>query len=259
MYPTIHLVLPSYMVFAVLGAFAAVVFLYLRIDRNRLSFVDFMKMFGVSVIFGAIGSRVLFFITRVPWLIGHFSVANLLECTLGGGFVFYGGLFGLLYGIGRYCRKHAIEEKRIYNMIAPAIPLFHAFGRVGCFMAGCCHGFAFSEPVTIWNAVTLYSFPTQIVEAVFVFVLFIVLYLLQRKERELNYLRIYLMAYAVFRFLIEFTRGDAVRGVVAGISTSQIISVMILVVCTVKLRKDYAQKKKDVAKDRQEADEIIAQ
>jgi phosphatidylglycerol:prolipoprotein diacylglycerol transferase len=242
------------MVFAILGAFSAMIFLYLRIEKIQLAFVDFLKMFGFSIVFGAIGSRVLFFLTRVPWLVTHFSVAHLLSSILGGGFVFYGGLFGVLYGIRRYCRKHGIDQRKIYNLIAPAIPLFHAFGRIGCFLAGCCYGFSLSTPIIIFGGLKIHRFPTQIVEAIFVFLLFVVLYFVQRKERKLNYLRIYLLSYAVFRFLIEFTRGDTVRGVVAGISTSQIISVIVIVVCCIKAKKESAQKRAETSEEVCEAE-----
>lgn len=238
MQPYIQIILPTYMVMAILGLFVAVIFLYFRIENNQLLFVDFLKMILVAILYGAIGSRLLFVITRLPWLITNFTVKNLLSCVLGGGYVFYGGLLGLLFGVRRYCIKHKIEQRKTFDMIAPAIPLFHAFGRVGCFLAGCCHGFKLSTPITLLNGLTLDKFPTQLIEALFVFILFLVIYVCQKKNLKANYLRVYLISYALFRFVIEFTRGDAIRGVIFGISTSQIISIVIILVAFMHIKNE---------------------
>ena len=37
-------------------------------------------------------------------------------------------------------RRDAILRKKVFNVAVPAMPLFHAFGRVGCFLTGCCYG-----------------------------------------------------------------------------------------------------------------------
>ena len=71
--------------------------------------------------------------------------------------------------------------------------------------------------------------PTQLIESVSEFSLFIILLIIERKKNDTDLLRIYLVAYAVIRFINEFFRGDEIRGVFLGLSTSQWISLMILV------------------------------
>lgn len=229
MYPNIHIIIPSYAFFAVLGGLVVSLFLFFRIDKFNVLFSDFLKMFGISLVCGAIGSRVVFVLSRIPWLITNFSIKTLISTILGGGFVFYGGLFGVLFGIYRYSKKRNYDFHKISNMVVPAIPLFHFVGRIGCFFAGCCYGYKLPSAISLLGIVTIDRFPTQIIESIFNLILFFIIIIGQRKKVNLNWLKIYLISYSVFRFIIEFTRGDAIRGLFLGVSTSQIISIAIVV------------------------------
>lgn len=229
MYPIIHIALPSYAVLAAIGGFAAMLLIYFRIDKYNLPFGDFVKMFLVCIGFGFIGSRIVYIVSRIPWLFSNFSLQHLLSTIIGGGLVFYGGLLGVLFGIFVYCRKKGIERGNIYNLIAPAIPLFHVFGRIGCFLSGCCYGLELKTPINLFGVVTFSRIPTQLIEALFEAILFVLIYTLQRKNKGKDYLKIYMISYAIFRFFIEFFRGDHVRGYFFGFSTSQLISIGILV------------------------------
>ena len=228
MYPIIQITLPSYAVLAVLGGLAIILFLYFRIDKFCLPFTDFIKMFAISLAFGFLGSRIVYIFSRLPWLLNNFSLQHLFSTIIGGGLVFYGGLLGVLFGIYLYCKKHCISRKNIYNMIAPAIPLFHAFGRIGCFMSGCCYGIELKEPFTLFGIIQFARIPTQLIEALFEFLLFIVILILQKKYPEKNHLKFYMITYAIFRLFIEFFRGDMIRGFYFGFSTSQIIALGVL-------------------------------
>lgn len=243
MYPYIHITLPSYAVLAVIGALAVILLLYFRIEKYNLPFIDFIKMFAICLICGFLGSRVVYVFSRLPWLIANFSIQHLISTVIGGGLVFYGGLLGVLLGIFIYCKKHHLPSKNIYNMIAPAIPLFHMFGRIGCFMSGCCYGVELKAPISLFGIVKFARIPTQLIEALFEALLFIIIIVSQYKNNEKDYLRIYMITYAIFRFLIEFLRGDTVRGFYFGFSTSQIISMAILIFYIVKnIRKNKYQK-----------------
>ena len=233
MYPYIQFTLPSYSVLAAFGAVMVLIFLFFRTDKFGVQFKDFLAMFVVCAVLGGIGSRVVFILSRIPWLITNLSVENVLKTVLGGGFVYYGGLFGVLLGILIYCRLMKLHSGPVYNMVAPAIPLFHIFGRIGCFLAGCCYGFLLPTPITIGGMV-IDRFPAQIVEAGFNLVLFLTMYLLQKKFTKVKWMRIYLISYAAFRFFIEFTRGDELRGFFFGLSTSQLISIFVLIGCVIR-------------------------
>ena len=242
MYPFIHITLQSYAVLATIGSLAVVLFLYFRIDKFALPFMDFLKMFAICVVFGFLGSRIIYIFSRLPWLFANFSVQHLISTVIGGGIVFYGGLLGVLFGIWLYCKKYNISAKNIYNMIAPAIPLFHSFGRIGCFMSGCCYGIELKTPITLFGIVQFARIPTQLIEALFELLLFMLIFVLQKKYSEKDFLKLYMITYAVFRFLMEFFRGDNVRGFYFGFSTSQIIAIGILtfyVIIGIKSRKPH--------------------
>lgn len=151
------------------------------------------------------------------------------------GIVFYGGLIGLLVSYGIMAR---ISKQDIYIMdvLAVCIPLFHSIARVGCFFGGCCFGkeshshIAINYTTTVFDEViTAYRIPTQLIEAAFNLILFLYLFHLLRSEewKRRNILKRYLLIYSIGRFFIEFFRGDLVRGVIYGISFSQLISVLI--------------------------------
>ena len=229
MYPYIHIILPSYMVMALIGGFFAVCFIFSRIDKYEILFTDFIKMFLLCMIGGVVGSKVLFAITQIPWLIKHFSIENMILLIPQSGFVFYGGLFGVIFTLMFLTRNDADMRKKVFEISVPAMPLFHAFGRIGCFLAGCCYGKKLSTPIVI-GTIEFARIPVQIIESRAECILFIVLFILSKKNRDIDLLRIYLVIYAVIRFADEFLRGDKIRGIYGGVSTAQWISLIILFV-----------------------------
>jgi len=100
----------------------------------------------------------------------------------------------------------------------PFLPLGYGFGRIGCWFAGCCYGFPFHGG----------HFPVQLVDAFVSFGVCAFLASYSKKAQSGKTLLMYLRIYAVQRFLIEFLRGDAVRGAFLFLSTSQWISIALL-------------------------------
>ncbi len=89
------------------------------------------------VFIGAIvGSRVLFII--VNWKDYAADPKKIFD--LGGGLVFYGGLIGAAITAFWYAKKNDIEFLRLADIAMPTVSLGQAFGRLGCFSAGCCWG-----------------------------------------------------------------------------------------------------------------------
>lgn len=228
MYPYIHFILPSYSILAFLGSFLALLLVYWRIQRFKVDFRDFLILLALCSIGGMFGSKILFIITRIPWLFQNFSLLNLANLIFHSGYVFYGGLFGVLLTIKLYSKRTAkYTTQKLFLLIAPAIPLFHCFGRIGCWLAGCCFGFAFTKPFVL-NGLSFARFPVQLLESLFEAFLFISLLVLEKRHSNYSLLKIYLISYAVFRFMIEFFRGDEIRGIFFRLSTSQWISLIIL-------------------------------
>lgn len=100
--------------------------------------------------------------------------------------------------------------------------------------SGCCFGFKLPAAVSLFGLFSVDRFPTQLIEALFELILFAVVFACQKKKEDIDALKLYLMCYAVFRFIIEFTRADSVRGVFFGISTSQLVSAGILIYYSIR-------------------------
>lgn len=150
-----------------------------------------------------------------------------------GGSVYYGGLLGAWLGVAWYARRFVpMEQDRLVDCFALFTPLFHAFGRVGCFLGGCCYGIPCRFGITVTEnplipeVNDIARFPVQLLEAGCELALFFFLLWLFYSQRQAGRLIFcYLAPYALLRFGLEFLRGDIARGVWLGISTSQWLSI----------------------------------
>jgi phosphatidylglycerol:prolipoprotein diacylglycerol transferase len=169
-----------------------------------------------------------------------------------GGITWLGGVLGS-FPVILLCIHWLVPKARgnavyYFSLIIPGIVIGHAFGRLGCFFGGCCYG----KPTSSWlgvvfpagsSAAKLYPnadgsgslpvYPTQLFEALFEFVLFFVMIIGRKKFKKYN-LAIYLSAYGVFRFLIEYLRGDD-RGEFVGSLTPSQWSCIIIVIAAIFL------------------------
>ncbi|MBW1792046.1 MAG: prolipoprotein diacylglyceryl transferase [Deltaproteobacteria bacterium] len=166
-----------------------------------------------SVVAGWLGAYVF------DWLIGNNTFFH-------SGFTFYGGLIaGLIFYL---CFSYTYLPREIIwpSLNAAVIPLLcaHAIGRVGCFFSGCCYGKDISANNLLSHFFNVH--PTQLYEALFLFSLALSLYEVS-KRHPLSLVYIYLSAYSLFRFFVEFLRGDD-RAFYYGLSTSQWISIIVL-------------------------------
>lgn len=188
-----------------------------------------------ALISGFIGGRILFVITR--W--DYFS-DNLLAIfkVWEGGFVFYGGVILAFFVSYHYLRKHRQNIWLSADVAMMGLTLAHAFGRLGCFAAGCCYGkptdvawgIRFFSPLVDSDFRGIPLHPTQLYESFSMFVLFAGLWIIfKRRVFDGQAALTYFMAYPIIRSIVEIYRGDSIRGfVVEGIlSTSQFISILV--------------------------------
>lgn len=198
----------------------------------------------ISSVGAFVGGTLLYAVTNVQYWHLLFEAAD-FEQFLGyitaifGGSVFYGGLFGGIAAALIVIRANRYPRAEITDCAAPAVPLFHFFGRIGCFLGGCCYGiesgfgFTFTRSF-VESANGVRRFPVQLFEAGFNLLLFIALFAMLKKERLKGRLfLLYLGLYAPARFILEFLRGDTYRGYLFGLSTSQIISLIIMLILAV--------------------------
>ncbi len=196
---------------------------------------------------------------------GLWAILNVHE----GGLVFYGGFIAGFIAECVYAkwpairRKLGLKEKKpaegeeprkcisilaLLDILGPAMALAHAFGRISCFMQGCCFG----KPAPAWfplavefppasasayrypSLVTGGSeplFPVQLFESAGNILMCVILLLLLRKRKYVGTIGgIYLVLYGVMRFLLEFMRGDHSDSIL-GLTPSQFIAVAIAIPC----------------------------
>ena len=182
-----------------------------------------------AVILGFLAARILFIITE--W---KNFLASPMEYLAGAGFVVYGGIIGGAFTIYGFCKIKKIDMLAYLDLMIPSVALAQAFGRVGCFLAGCCYGrktdsclgVVFTNSDFAPNGVKL--LPTQLFMAAGDLVLTTVLlwYAAKRPVRGKTSM-LYLILYSIGRFIIEFFRNDD-RGTVGSLSTSQFIAIFTL-------------------------------
>lgn len=209
----------------------------------EVSHISSLALWGL--LGGFAGAKILYWITQSKNIIDNPKIIfNLSE-----GFVVYGGIIGgILIGYV-YCKRKNIIFLQYLDLFVPSVALAQGFGRIGCLLAGCCHG----KETDCWFGITFHEsefapndvklFPTQIVESLLNFaIFFILIYLAKRKRPNGLIAGLYLILYSLGRFSIEFFRGDLIRGQVGGLATSQWIALaVVLITCIVFLLK--AQKK----------------
>lgn len=151
-----------------------------------------------------------------------------------GGLVFYGGLVGGIIGSILASRWQQLDIRKVEQCIIPVLPLGHAIGRIGCLLAGCCHGFEYTGPLAVKNLLISAGktyFPIQMVEALLNLGIFMfLLWYIRKKRPTYHILCAYLLFYSILRFILEFFRGDLIRGSFLKLSTSQWISVALFLV-----------------------------
>jgi phosphatidylglycerol:prolipoprotein diacylglycerol transferase len=244
LYPYVQFFGRSIGTYGLISVIAALLccFLFINALKKNGVMMEMGILFFLFIIGGVVvGGHLLYAITMyryIPWLFkkAELSIWFARAQYIFGGSVFYGGLLGGL-GCGYLGVKILRQDAKLYaDLMAPIVPLFHAFARVGCFFAGCCygipcewgfmaHGNTLVPPI---NGVT--RFPVQLLEAVLNLILAGVLYLLLRRSRKSpmlrgNLLKIYFVLYGIIRFFDEFLRGDVNRGIWGMFSTSQWISI----------------------------------
>lgn len=201
--------------------------------RAKKKGLDPDHVFGLAVygvLTGLISAKLLYYITTIDQIITNPK----LLLDISNGFVVYGGIIGGILGGYIYCRKYQLNFLKYIDLILPAVALAQGFGRIGCFMAGCCYGreahgdFAIIFHNSAYAPNNIPLLPTQLMSSAFNFFHFALLLWLSGKLKQDGQVgAMYLIIYSLGRFVIEFYRGDLIRGTVGMLTTSQFISLFV--------------------------------
>lgn len=199
-----------------------------------------VEVFNFSLFIGVV-SIVLGYLSAVLFQ-SWYSFLKTGEFVWGVGATFYGGLIGaaviflsIYFGVGHFLfkdRAHIVQFNKMLCLIFPCIVVAHAFGRLGCLFDGCCYGALTDSPlgINMWvDGEWQRRIPIQLFEALFLFVLFGVLLFLTIKKKFDYTAGVYLIAYGVWRFFIEFARDDD-RGAsgIGFLSPSQLTAIVMI-------------------------------
>ncbi len=207
------------------------------LPRERIYDLGLWTLLG-----GLLGSKILMLFVEDS--VHVFS----LDFLRSGG-VYYGGLIGGFLAVAILVPLYRLPFWKVADALAPGVALGQAFGRQGCFAAGCCWGkptdwfwgVHFGEKGHEYTGVPMYGpsgedlflHPTQLIESFTMLAVFGFLFWLHRRKKfDGQVLIAYGIIYAIFRFSIEFIRDDP-RGelfgltAATGLSTSQIVSVVV--------------------------------
>lgn len=207
--------------------------IYLAIIRAKKREIDDEPIIDIAIygiLGGVIGAKLLFIITELPNIIKN--PPDFKEFILYG-FVLYGAIIGGALAAYIYCRSKKIKFLTYFDLVAPSIAFAQAFGRIGCFLAGCCYGketscslgVEFHNSPFAPNNIRLHA--TQLYSSIGDFIIGIILIIFASKERKRGQVGgLYMILYSIGRFMVEFLRGDP-RGNVLIFSTSQFICLLV--------------------------------
>ena len=246
-----------YGVFFALGFLAGYQLLVHRARRSSIGAERAANLTMLGMVAGVIGARLLYVIQN--WA-AEFrdNPAEIIRIDHGG-LVFYGGFILGILVILVLSRVRRFPLGEFADLVAPALALAHAFGRVGCFLNGCCFGrvwngfFAVTYPPGSQVMQTQYQqglfppdlaakvlqylhdparsspvqclpvFPVQLLESVTNLAILALLLLIEKHlPRRGQLFAVYLLLYAAGRFADEFMRGDYLEHI-GGLTSAQII------------------------------------
>lgn len=219
-----------------LGFLVCILYGMFRAKRTGLNDDLFFNMAVAVLVFGWLGGKVLYCIVEF-----NEFIKNPLGLLGSEGFVVYGGIISGILTIFIYSKIKKVSFLKYIDLFAEAVPINQSFGRIGCFLAGCCYGrrteafYGVIFPEGCLAPAGIKLIPTQLISAFGDALIFIIIAvtanMINKNEKIKNRMSglmaaLYLSLYGIGRFLVEFLRNDR-RGNVGWLSTSQFISLFI--------------------------------
>jgi phosphatidylglycerol:prolipoprotein diacylglycerol transferase len=238
----------SYGFLIALGAIAGVAYMAREGKKEvGLTFDQANTLFLFIFVAAFAGGKIFLFFEDVPFYIDHPK-----RLLTGRGFVFYGSFLFAIPVMLYFFRMNKLPAYPMLDVMAITTCLVHAFGRLGCFMAGCCYGIpttsalgvTFTHEACFAEPLGTPLHPTQLYEAGYIVaVMIVLLFLRDRRKFKGQLFLLYLMLYAVGRFVIEYFRGDLQRGFIVEniISHSQLIAILVFLCVLFIYVKKYRQ------------------
>ncbi|MCB9260778.1 MAG: prolipoprotein diacylglyceryl transferase [Flavobacteriales bacterium] len=236
-----HITIHSYGFMIALGIMLSFWFMLKRVKKFGIDKDQLSSFFMWAILAGFVGGKLFFFLEDID---KYMAEPGKLLRLAGGGFVFYGSVIFVIPTLIIWLRKHHIPVRPFLDIVAFVGPIAQGFGRVGCFLAGCCHGkvcnnwmgVTFSNPKSLANPLNVPLYPTQLMDIGVNLIIFITLFWLEKRKKFAGQLMlVYMIMYAIGRSINELYRGDEERGFLfnGSLSHSQFIAIVIFVLCSI--------------------------
>ncbi len=250
MYPIITKIGPlyvySYGLMVAIGFAVATLLAYKHAGDFGINKEKIIDLGIVMLVCGIAGARVVYIAMN-----SHYYIRNPLEIInlTRGGLVWYGAfIFGMIAAVW-FVRKNKINFWTAADLFAPYIALAQAFGRIGCFLNGCCYGSVAPSYFlldVVFPGESVLRYPTQMFSVIALVLIFAVLRIWQKKSHFNGEIFLaYGILYSIKRFGVEFFRGDYPK-IFYGLTISQLISTIVFVACSILFVHRYLKWKKSL-------------
>ena len=233
-----------YAIMILIGLIACFIFTYIAMKKSGYSSTarDIVLVIGffaiaLGLLFGVLVQSIYDFIDNPSDGFHITGKMTFLGGLLGGVIAYLGLYFLYVYVINPRLKEKSFFKsdmnKGLWELLrfAPiSITIAHAFGRIGCFFAGCCGGIE----TDLWFGIKFpgedfKEVPTQLFEAIFLFLISFVMIVLYFKYEYKYNMGVYLVGYGIWRFLIEFVRNDDRGAFIPGLTPSQFWSLLMVI------------------------------
>ncbi len=232
-----HLTIYSYGFMIVAGI--AIAYFYLKQEWGKIGLtselVSSFFLYSIAGVF--IGGKIFYFLERPAVFAEN---PGLFFKNIGNGFVFYGSFLVTIPVLIAFFKKHQLNVWEQFDRVAIGGAVVHGFGKIGCYLAGCCYGLpcgdawyatTFSDAKTAALPLNQPVYATQLWDATIIgLILLVMLFLKKRKSFNGQLFLVYAIFYAIGRFFTERFRGDEERGFLFDglLSHSQFLAIIIM-------------------------------
>ncbi len=223
----------SYGLMVAIGFAVATLLAYRHADEFGINKERIIDLGIVMLAGGIIGARIVYIALNYQYYIRNpLEIINLTK----GGLVWYGAFISGMIAAAWFVRKNKISFWNAADLFAPYIALAQAFGRIGCFLNGCCYGSVAPSNfmlTVIFPEEAVLRYPTQVFSAIALLLIFAILRIWQKKRHFVGEIFLgYCLLYSMKRFGVEFFRGDYPK-ILFGLTISQLISATLFIICSI--------------------------
>lgn len=248
MYPELFRIGPltinSYGVMLAAAFIVGILLAIKKAEKRGIGSETMVNLAFIVMISAIVGSRLFYVLFHLDEFRGRWQYTFLpvqADGTIGlGGLIFLGGFIGALLSGAIYVHLKKISFWRVADSVAPSLALGLFFGRIGCFLNGCCFGRACDLP---WGVVfpphspagyqmgDVHIHPTQLYSSAYALLIFGILMLLDRKQRYDGFLfGVFLAFYGIARFTVDFFRYyENQMFLIGGIGFNQLVSIALVI------------------------------